>query len=114
MERICRDTKKIISRHNRCIKTGTKAGAKTELNTSTKAPRNRYHHSMREQLDKMAEEGLRNYQSIVSQRWEETKEDPKRMIEFNNRTRQMGDTRETEKQRKSNFLNQEMINMTKK
>lgn len=68
MKGIYKGTKKIISHHKRCIKTGTKAGANTELNTVIKAFRSRYHLSLREQIDNIPGEDREKSQSIVSPR----------------------------------------------
>ena len=77
------DEMKIINLHKRCSK--TKAVAKT----APKAPKNRYHLFLREQLDEMTGENRKNYRSVVSRRWKEIKEDPERLSEYNNMARQM-------------------------
>ena len=86
MKGIYKGTKKIINHHKRCIKTGTKAGANTELNTVIKTLTSRYHLSLREQIDNIPEEDREKYQSIVSRRSKKIKEDLKMITEKQNHT----------------------------
>ena len=51
-----------------------KSPAKTCAKAAPKAPRSGYYLFLREQLDKMTGEDRKNYQSIVSRRWKENKE----------------------------------------
>ena len=71
--------------HKRCNKTDIKAVTKT----APKAPKRRYHLFLREQLDEITGEDQKNYQSIVSRRWKEIKENPARLSAYNDRARQM-------------------------
>ena len=58
--------------------------------------RSGYHLFLREQLDKMT--NRKNYRIIISEMWKKVKEDPARLISYNNRARQMrDDTSATEK-----------------
>ena len=54
-----------------------------------KDPKSRYHLFLREQPDVMTGKDRKNYRSIVPRRWKEIKEDPTRLSEYNDRTRQM-------------------------
>ena len=51
--------------------------------------RSGYHFFLREQLDQMT--NRKNYRSIISEMWKKVKEDPTRLISYNNRARQMRD-----------------------
>lgn len=73
MKGIYKGTKKIISHHKRCIKTGTKAGANTELNTVIKTLTSRYHLSLREQIDNIPEEDREKYQKYCITKVEKDK-----------------------------------------
>ena len=79
------DEMEIINLHKRCNKTGIKAVVKT----APKAPKSRCHLFLRERLDEMTGEDRKNYQIIVSRRWEEIKEDPARLSAYNDRARQV-------------------------
>ena len=79
------DKMEIINLHKKCNKTDTKAVTKT----ARKVPKSRYHLFLREQLDEMTGEDRKNYQSIVSRRWKEVKEDPARLSAYNDRARQV-------------------------
>ena len=73
------DEMKIINLHKRCSNT------KAVVKTAPKAPKSGYHLFLREQFDEMTGEDRKNYQSIVSRRWKEIKEDPASLSEYNNR-----------------------------
>ena len=77
------DEMEIINLHKRCNKT------KVVAKTSQKAPKSGYDLFLREQPDVMTGEDRRTYRSIVSRKWKETKEDPARLSEYNDRARQM-------------------------
>ena len=79
------DEMEIIKLHKRYNKTDTKTVAKI----APKASKSRYHLFLREQLDEITGEDQKNSQNIVSRRWKETKEDPARLSENNDRARQM-------------------------
>ena len=51
--------------------------------------RSGYDFFLREQLDQMT--NRKNYRSIISEMWKKVKEDPTRLISYNNRARQMRD-----------------------
>ena len=77
------DEMEIINLHKRCNKT------KVVAKTSQKAPKSGYDLFLREQPDVMTGEDRKTYRSIVSRKWKETKEDPARLSEYNDRARQM-------------------------
>ena len=56
-----------------------------------------YHIFLREQLGKMKEQDWENYCNIKSKKWKKIKEDPARLIAYNNRTKQMRDEAEKPK-----------------
>ena len=80
------DEMEIIKLNKRCNK---KTDTKTVTKTAPKAPKGRYHLFLTEQLDEMTGEDRKNYQTIVSRRWKEIKEDPERLSAYNGRARQM-------------------------
>ena len=51
--------------------------------------RSRYHLFLREQLGKMTEVDRKNKCSIVSGMWKKIKEDPARLVAYNNTAKQM-------------------------
>ena len=81
----------IISLHKRCNKTGKKTATKASTKTGAKAPRSASHLFLKEQFDKMTREDQKNCGSIISGMWENIKEDPAKLISYNNKARQMSD-----------------------
>ena len=73
----------IINLHKKCNR--TKAVAKTV----PKAPKSGYHLFLREQVDEMIGENQKSYRSFVSIELKETKQNPARLSEYNDRARQM-------------------------
>ena len=59
--------------------------------------RSGYRFFLREQLDQMT--NRKNYRSIISEMWKKVKEDPARLISYNNRARQMRDDTSATKKR---------------
>ena len=74
---------KIINLHKKCNR--TKAVAKT----APKVPKSGYHLFLREQVDEMIGENQKSYRSFVSIELKETKQNPARLSEYNDRARQM-------------------------
>ena len=89
-KRRCKDTKKtILMKWKLLIFTKKCNKTKAVAKTPQKDPKSRYHLFLREQPDVMIGKDRKNYRSIVPRRWKEIKEDPTRLSEYNDRTRQM-------------------------
>ena len=107
MEKLCRDTKKVIGQSGDYQP--TKKGAIRQVQSQKqkevqkqsqsqahrqaqiKTPRSGYHLFLREQLEKMTGVDRRNYCTIASRKWKEIKEDPARLSAYNDSSRQIRD-----------------------